>query len=77
MAGGTPANPATLDKGYKRTRPWLPHSYRISVGQGRRSLSGMSMGFIQDWFLQATLGAGEKKSWPGGPRPTLPRCIFL
>jgi hypothetical protein len=41
-------------------------SSRVRLGRRRCSLSGISMGFIEDWLLLATLGSNEHKVIAGG-----------
>jgi hypothetical protein len=63
MAGGTPANLATLER-YEREPGWFP----LIAGSASptRLLSFRGIGFIQDWFLHATIGRLENKVMAGG-----------
>ena len=65
MAGGTPANPAALaDAKYEREPRWFP----LIAGRFARgcSLSGVSMGLIQDWIPRDDWESSYNKVMAGG-----------
>src|SRR5665213_3561398 len=68
MAGGTPANPAAPEgpDGY------LSSSVRLfAAGSALFPIIGRAL--IKKSYSRPRLWAASTKSWPGEPRPTLPR----
>jgi hypothetical protein len=75
MAGGTPANLATLAGKYEWEPGWFPLIARAASPQALlsfRYIDGINSGLDpprDDWEFVKT------KLWPWGPRPTLPRWL--